>query len=99
MDDLSRKTWDELIALRRSSADPEFQRQVAPYEHRAYARETVAGNPLLEAPRMVVGIPAYQLIKALRGGSRTPPSLEQVTQGYKGLWEGLVGQAPDSPAE
>ncbi len=91
MDDLTRKSWQELLALRGSNPDPEVQRQIAPYEHRAYARETVADSPVLGTAQMVMGIPTYQLIKALRGGSRTPPSLDQVTQGYKGVWEGLRG--------
>lgn len=87
--DLDTATWEQLLALRRG-ASPEDQDRIAPYEHRAYARERVKDDPL-NAPGLAVAIPAYQLAKALRlVGSRTRPSLDQVTQGYKGIWEGLT---------
>jgi hypothetical protein len=78
----------ELMALREKSP-PERQGMLAPYEHRAFAREATAENPLM-ALSLATAIPAYQLAKLLRlHGSRTGPSLEQMRQGYVGIGEGL----------
>lgn len=65
------------------------QRKLAPYEHRAFAREATSENPLM-ALSLAFGIPAYQLAKMLGlHGSRSGVDIEQVKQGYVGVGEGL----------
>jgi len=79
-----------LFSLREQVANPAQQIELAPLEHRAFAREVVAENPLM-AISLLFGIPAYQVAKRL--GLRpnaTPASQEQLIQGYKGLGEGLM---------
>jgi hypothetical protein len=88
---LERMAWEQLLQMRRQTDDPEEQRALAPYEHRAYAREEVAANPWM-APAYLAMVPGYQVLKMLRGGARTPPSLEQVKQGYMGVVDGLRGR-------
>ena len=76
----------------RDEAAPEAQGMLAPYEHRAFAREATAENPLM-ALSLAAGIPAYQLAKLLGlTQSRSAPSLDQITQGYVGIGEGLLGK-------
>lgn len=87
MQDLSRLSWAELLEMRRN-ARPEDQATLAPYEHRAYARETVAENPMM-APAFLFLTPGYQAYKAIRGGARTKPSLEQLKHGLLGTYEGV----------
>ena len=68
---------------------PQYQGLLAPYEHRAFAREAVSKNPLL-ALSIATAIPLYQLQKLFgASNARSAPSLDQMTQGYKGIWEGL----------
>ena len=77
-----------LYALR-DRLPPEEQARIAPYEHRAFAREVVADSPLM-ALSLIAGVPAYQVAKALGiARSRTRPSVEQLKQGYIGIGEGL----------
>jgi hypothetical protein len=90
---LARMPSSSLLNLRANvpSGSP-TQELLAPYEHRAFAREEVGRNPLMALP-ISAAIPAYQGWKALgQGGARTPPSLEQLLQGYLGVKEGLSGQ-------
>jgi hypothetical protein len=84
---LSRMGWDQLLQLRRQAEEAE-QPMLAPFEHRAYAREDVAENPWM-APAYLAMVPGYQVLKMLRGGARTPASWDQVRQGYTGVLEGL----------
>lgn len=84
---LAAMPWDQLLQLRRRAA-PADQAMLAPYEHRAYARETVAENPLMALP-MALMVPGYQLHKLLGAGARTRPSWEQLGQGLLGTGEGL----------
>lgn len=79
--------WEDLINMRRG-ASPEMQSLLAPYEHRAYARETVKDNPLM-APAFLFLTPGYQAWKAIRGGARTAPSMKQLGYGLLGAYEGL----------
>ncbi len=89
--DLSSVPFDQLLALRQAAPSSEQQR-IAPYEHRAYARETVQSDPLA-ALSMAINIPAYQLAKLLRlvpsDERSTPASFDQLIEGYKGILEGL----------
>lgn len=61
---------------------------ISPYEHRAFAREATAENPLMALP-IAAGTLAYQPYKALMG-ARSAPSLSQVGQGLAGVGEGLM---------
>lgn len=63
------------------------QGDISPYEHRAFAREATAENPLLGLP-IAVGTLAYQPYKMLMG-ARSGASLNQVGQGLTGVGEGL----------
>ena len=71
---------------------PERQNELAPYEHRAFAREWAQESPVLAGLSLPFAIPAYTLYKSLGfGNSRSQPGINQVIQGYKGLGEGLLG--------
>ena len=86
-DQLGSLDHDTLYRMR-SRASKEDQAVLAPFEHRAFAREETAQNPVMALP-LGLAIPAYQPYKALRGLARSPASMDQVTQGYKGVGEGL----------
>jgi len=73
--------------------DPAMQSVLAPYEHRAYARERVANNPAMAA-FFTLAIPAYSAAKAsglIKSDSpyASPASLAEMAHGYRGMWEGL----------
>lgn len=89
---LARMPWLDLIQQRAQTTDPARQAMLAPYEHRAYAREEVAANPLM-APAYALMVPGYQMLKMLRGGARTPPSWSELSQGWLGTLEGLRNAA------
>ena len=82
-------TLAELQALRNQpGAD---QRKLAPYEHRAFAREWTADSPLVAAPSLTFAIPAYTAAKALGlQKARSPASLREMGQAYVGMLEGLL---------
>lgn len=70
---------------------PANQNELAPYEHRAFAREFMQESPLAAAVSLPFAIPAYTAYKAMGlGNSRSQPSLEQMKQGYVGYGEGLL---------
>jgi|GEM_PF-2674930 len=92
-DDMAKMTWNDLYQLRvKARGNPEAQAAIAPYEHRAYAREEVAKNPLA-APAWVVMPPAYQAAKAAgltdSDDMSSPASMKQVAQGLIGVAEGV----------
>ena len=94
-DELAGMTHSGLIALRNKLATQQLQNKVAPFEHRAFARESVTENPLM-ALSLALATPAYQISKALPKSvtgnkSRSEPSLEQLKQGFIGIGEGLRG--------
>lgn len=96
------KPWEEAklaasshaeLYARRNNATQEEQNKLAPYEHRAFAREAVADNPLMAVP-LAVAAPVYQASKALgMEQSRSEASTKQVTEAYKGIGEGLAKNA------
>jgi hypothetical protein len=94
---LSDMSWDDLMDLRmQAGKNVARQQQIAPYEHRAWARETVGQNPLLALPYAVM-IPGYQAAKAIGllqsndpNHPTTRPSWEQIRQGFTGVGEGLL---------
>lgn len=92
-DELARLNQRRLLELRKSAPNQAEQNRLANYEHRAFARETVAEDPLM-APLLGVAIPAYSIAKALPKSltgnkSRSEPSLEQVRQGFNGIGDGM----------
>lgn len=76
------------LYMARYGASPAQQAEIAPYEHRAFAREAVAENPLMALP-IAAGTLAYQPYKVLTGQSRSPANLDQIRQGMTGVGEGL----------
>lgn len=70
--------------------DRDAQNKISAYEHRAFAREATAENPLLAIP-IAAGTLAYQPYKLFNRQSRSDPSLAQVGQGLLGVGEGLWG--------
>lgn len=77
-----------LLYQARERIPREQQNLISPFEHRAFAREAIAENPLMALP-IAASIPAYQLYKLIDGGSRSSPSIDQVLQGFIGVGEGL----------
>lgn len=78
----------------RNALPAQYQALVAPYEHRAFARELYKEMPALPATfGLMAMIPGYQVAK-MSGlmGSRTPPSMDQYLGGYRGMLEGLMGK-------
>lgn len=88
--DLINATHSDLYQARFKYPDQTSQQMLAPYEHRAFAREFAQESPALAAVSLPFAIPAYAMYKTLGlSQSRSGPSLEQVKQGYLGLHEGL----------
>ena len=85
---LARLAWDQLVQMRARTSDPAEQARLAPFEHRAYAREAVAQNPMMALPYLAM-VPGYQALKLMGAGARTKPGLEQLMQGYAGIGDGL----------
>lgn len=80
----------ELYKARTNAKTPEEQKHIAPYEHRAFAREYVEENPVTGAIGLAVAIPGYQAVKATGAiGSRTGVDTKQMVEGYRGIGEGL----------
>ena len=79
----------ELFRLRQQpGAD---HRVLAPYEHRAFAREFARERPIAAAASLPFAIPAYSAAKATGMlDARSPASLAELLQGYRGLLEGLL---------
>ena len=78
------------LYMAREGASLEDQNIIAPYEHRAFAREATQENPLMALPISIATL-LYQPYKALQGGSRSEPSWGQVKHGLIGVKEGLGG--------
>ena len=79
--------WDDLIRMRLQNPT---DARIAPYEHRAYAREQVTQNPLM-APVYGMLVPGYLAMKMLTGPGRgTPASMDQLKQGLLGTGEGFL---------
>lgn len=91
-EELGKASHSDLINARKG-APKDVQDKLAPYEHRAFARESVAesSTPLVSAASLTAAIPAYQTSKALGlEQSRSSPSVKQVTEGLKGVVEGVT---------
>lgn len=99
----------------RAAAPQQYQAQLGPIEHAAFAREGVGANPAMAVP-LAAATPLYtaakfaaqqpDLMRAAMpfglGGimseaakalgydqSRSPPTLNEIGQGYKGIFQGL----------
>lgn len=88
--------WEEaqshasIYMQRERAVTKEEQNRLAGTEHRAFAREAVAENPLMAIP-IAAAIPVYQAAKVVGAtDSRSDASLSQATEGLKGVKEGLV---------
>ncbi len=97
---MARMSWDDLYMMR---LDPSLQGRdtqnlIAPYEHRAYAREQVRDN-LGKAGLMALMIPGYQAFKSVKGRSRSGASLDQIQQGLLGVGEGALLNLMDKPEQ
>ena len=91
---LSNMNWNELYNLRvKNRGNQAAQVRIAPFEHQAYARETVKDNPL-SAPIWALMPAGYQAYKALGGGGQddmsTPASWGQAVAGVNGVGQGLA---------
>lgn len=84
---LAQMDWPSLIEMRKKFTGQDQQNVLAPYEHRAYARENVS-NPL-DALGMAAMTLGYTPYKAIKGEGRSQPSLRAIGQGLLGTWEGL----------
>jgi hypothetical protein len=91
-EEMSKMSFIELSGLRyKYDKDTEKQKKIAPFEHRAYAREAVTDNPLLAPLFAAFLIPGYQVAKAVGAhGSRTGVDRRQVVEGLLGVGEGIV---------
>lgn len=83
--DLAKMPWADLIALRKKLTSREDQNAVAPYEHRAYAREF--SPDLYSAAQNAIGSFGYTPFKSITGGSRSDPSWSEIGQGLLGVLE------------
>jgi len=90
MPDLSKLSHAELYQLREKQKGLADQLRLAPLEHRAFAREVTANNPLM-ALSLGAAIPLYSASKALGiSKARTPANLDEITGGFTGIGEGLA---------
>ena len=90
--DYGSMSHSDLLRLRWSLPENSpLQREIAPYEHAAFAREWTQENPALAVPSLAVAIPGYALAKLLGlKKTQTPASLRQVAMGYRGVGQGLA---------
>ena len=90
--DYANMSHADLLSLRNSLAnDDPRHREIAPFEHRAFAREWAQERPLMATASLPFAIPAYTAAKAVGAVSaRSPASFDEMTQGYRGLGEGLL---------
>lgn len=90
---LAAASHSDLYSRRRTATTKEEQNAIAPYEHRAFAREAVQENPALVVP-IALAAPIYQASKAIGlESSRSDPSIKQLSETYKGLGEGVQAVA------
>ena len=84
---LAKMDWPALLQMRKKYTEQDQQNVLAPYEHRAYAREnTHSPTDLLSMAALSLGYTPY---KAITGEGRSQPSLRAVGQGLLGAWEGI----------
>ena len=92
---MSTLPFDMLLKMRDEyKDDPIFQKKIAPYEHKAFAKMLVEHNPAFWTPTLAIMTPSYQAYKSAKKDyeiekDATPPSMKQIMEGYKGIYEGL----------
>jgi hypothetical protein len=87
--DLDNMSHSDLYQMRDAMPNAADQSNLAPYEHQAFARESVGDNPLMALP-IAAATPLYTAAKALGlVHSRSPASLEEIIKAYKGIGQGL----------
>lgn len=93
--DPSGLSFDEIRQLRDFLGDDHVaQEALAPWEHRAFALEYSKDSPM-RSLGLFAAIPVYQLAKSaglLRGRSGESNPVAQMSMGYQGLMQGLVGR-------
>lgn len=77
-----------LLYQARNYVPKEKQKDIAKYEHRAFARESVSENPLM-ALSLLPAIPAYQLSKLIDPRPRSGFDPSQILESFVGVGEGL----------
>lgn len=87
-DELAQMGHAELYTARSKVKNQEDQNKLAKAEHRAFAREATAENPMMALP-IAVATPLYQLYKMAQSGSRSEASLDQMMSGLIGVKEGI----------
>jgi Transglycosylase SLT domain len=91
IEEMEKMSHHALLEARSKAKTLEEQKHIAPYEHRAFAREYVEMNPVSGPIALAVGIPGYQVAKVTGlHGSRTGLQGKQVVEGFKGVGEGIV---------
>lgn len=93
MEWMAQASHSDLYNLREKAETKEEQNLIAPFEHRAYAREAIQESPIpiAAAIGITAGIPGYQAKKVLgMTNSRSDPSIEQMVEGFKGVAEGVA---------
>lgn len=90
-DALATMTHSTLLRMRNQATTQEDQDRLAPYEHRAFAREYIKDKP--EAAIIMPGmIMAYNVLRkagVLKG--RSDPNAKHILEGMKGYVEGIGG--------
>ena len=88
---LGEQSHEDLYRMRRRpGAD---QGMLAPFEHRAFAREFAQESPFRAAVSLPFAIPAYTAAKAAGlTGARSPASFDEIFAGYHGLVEGMLNR-------
>lgn len=88
-DQLASMSHMSLIGLRSKATTEEEQSKVAPYEHRAFAREYIEENPeaAIVMPGMIMAYNVLRKAGVLKG--RSDPNAKHIIEGLKGYVEGV----------
>lgn len=93
-EELARAPMTVMLDLR--DRNPELQRQLAPFEHRAFTRELTRDNPLLGGVTATVLNGGYELLKSSsddvkRLAAKIHPGLDVTKSRSGGSWDNFVG--------
>lgn len=88
-DQLASMSHMSLIGLRSKATTEEEQSKLAPYEHRAFAREYIEEKPeaALVMPGMIMAYNVLRKAGVLKG--RSDPNAKHIIEGLKGYVEGV----------
>lgn len=94
-EEMAKMNWNDLLAARKqaiANKDYERSKAISPYEHRAYARETVAESPSQFGSFNLLPF-GYQAAKIVGLGASDPGTTrvsgDQLYHGLVGAYEGL----------